>query len=525
VTIAAAACGGHRPAAVPQPAPGSVATDAEIRAAGALITPEKALQRISVIADDSMEGRNTPSRGLELTARYLADNYRRWGFTPLGDSATFLQRYTLGRVRPEPTTSTLIVSGGGNTQRFPLTTWATVSGPMTATPITGPAKLISGAVTAVDIAPLNLAGTLVAFIQNPARAADNQQVTRAIIQKGPAALVIFQSTDPAAFRATVAAVMRDGNPRPVVEGVPTTGVLTVVAHDSLIAELQNLPDFAAMRASPTPVIMDVPPQEEITIIAKDETVSRNSAPNVVAVFPGTDSVLKHEYVVFSGHMDHVGRAGDGVGGCSAKGADSICNGADDDGSGTTGVLSIAEAVASLKGHTRRSIIILNVSGEEKGLLGSAYFVAHPPVPLGNIVADINMDMIGRNSPDSIVVIGKEHSDMGQTLARVDAAHPELHLIASDDIWPEESFYTRSDHFNFARNGVPVLFFFNGTHPQYHRPDDEVKLIDTSKLSRVAQLAFYLGIEIANSPTKPEWNPQSYQTVVIEHRAPPVSRRP
>jgi hypothetical protein len=511
--------------AVPLPTPVGIANENDIRAAAALITPDKVLQRISVIADDSMGGRNTPSRGLELTAHYLADNYRTWGFTPLGDSGTFVQRYALGRVRPEPATSTLVLSHGGSDERFPLTTWATVSGPMTATPVTGPAKLISGAVTAADIAPLPLTGMIVVFVQNPSRATDNRTVTRAITQKGPAALLIFQSTDPAAFRATVTAAQRDGNPRPVVEGMPATGVLTIVAHDSLIAPMENHPDFDAMRASPTPVIMDVPAETVITIVAKDETVSRASAPNVVAVFPGIDSVLKHEYVVFSAHMDHLGRAGDGVGGCTAKGADSICNGADDDGSGTTGVLSIAEAVARLKGHTRRSIIILNVSGEEKGLLGSAYFVAHAPVPLDKVVADINMDMIGRNSPDSIVVIGKEHSDMGQTLARVDAAHPELRLVASDDIWPEESFYTRSDHFNFARNGVPVLFFFNGTHPQYHQADDEVKLIDTSKLARVAQLAFYLGIEIANAPLKPAWNPQSYQTVVVEHRAPPVSRRP
>ena len=145
--------------------------------------------------------------------------------------------------------------------------------------------------------------------------------------------------------------------------------------------------------------------------------------------------------------------------------------------------------------------------------------------MGNVVADINMDMIGRNNPDSIVAIGKEHSDLGETLARVQAAHPELHLIAADDIWPEQSFYSRSDHFNFARKGVPVLFFFNGTHPQYHQADDEVRLIDTSKLARVAQLGFFLGVEIANAPERPKWNPASYQTIVVEQKVPAVTKRP
>src|SRR5207342_1648226 len=113
--------------------------------------------------------------------------------------------------------------------------------------------------------------------------------------------------------------------------------------------------------------------------------------------------------------------------------------------------------------------------------GSAYFTEHPTVPLTDIVADLNIDMIGRNWKDTIVAIGKEHSDLGTTLQKVNAAHPELRMAAIDDRWPEENFYSRSDHFNFARKGVPVLFFFNGTHPQYHEADDEVRLIDTSKL--------------------------------------------
>jgi hypothetical protein len=521
-----AACAGGHPAPAPRPAAlPAIATDAEIRDAAALITPENVLTRISVIADDSMGGRNTPSVGLEKTAQYLADNYQRWGFTPMGDSGTFLQRYTIARQRTQHEGSWLEIAQNGVPRRFPLDQWATVTGPMTGQPITGPVTLISGAVTVADVAPLTLTGVIVVFVQNPARIIDNQQVARALAQKAPAALILLQATHAADFRTRVAAVQRDGNPRPIVLGMPAGGVLTITAHDSLVAGMLNAPDFAAMRRQPTAMMMDLPPEVTLTIAAANETVSSATAPNVVAMMAGTDSVLKHEYVIFSAHMDHVGTAGDGVGGCTAKGDDKICNGADDDGSGTTGLLSLAESVAKLKGRTKRSIIILNVSGEEKGLLGSAFFAAHPTVPIGNIVADLNMDMIGRNNPDSIVVIGKEHSDLGETLARVDAAHPELHLIAADDIWPEQSFYSRSDHFNFARRGVPVLFFFNGTHPQYHQPDDEVRLIDTSKLARVAQLGFFLGVEIANTPERPKWNPASYQTIVVEQKVPAVTKRP
>ena len=132
-----------------------------------------------------------------------------------------------------------------------------------------------------------------------------------------------------------------------------------------------------------------------------------------------------------------------------------------------------------------------MSGEEKGLWGSAYFTAHPPVPLDQVVADLNMDMIGRNWPDTIVAIGKDHSEP-RPHPRVggNAAHPELRMTAIDDRWPEERFYFRSDHYNFARAGVPILFFINGVHPDYHGPSDSPDKIDAEKESRILQLLFW-----------------------------------
>ena len=162
-------------------------------------------------------------------------------------------------------------------------------------------------------------------------------------------------------------------------------------------------------------------------------------------------------------MDHVG--------ISSGKPDSINNGADDDASGTVGVIELAEAFSRPGARPKRSVLFITVSGEEKGLWGSDYFVKHPTVPLKDIVADLNLDMIGRNWPDTIVAIGREHSDLGQTLAAVNAAHPELGMTAIDDRWPEENFYFRSDHYNFAKNGVPILFFFNGVHADYHQVSD------------------------------------------------------
>ena len=117
------------------------------------------------------------------------------------------------------------------------------------------------------------------------------------------------------------------------------------------------------------------------------------------------------------------------------------------------------------------------------------------------------------APDTIVAIGKEQSDLGETLARVNAAHPELNLTAIDDIWPEQNFYQRSDHFNFARRGVPILFFFCGTTEDYHRPSDEISKVDALKATNTAKLLFYLGLEVADNPQRPQWNPESYAEIV------------
>jgi Zn-dependent M28 family amino/carboxypeptidase len=250
----------------------------------------------------------------------------------------------------------------------------------------------------------------------------------------------------------------------------------------------------------------------LTLTLTQRTVQADiAAPNVVGLLEGSDPDLRDEYVIFSGHMDHVGI------GAPDENGDSIFNGADDDASGTVAVIEIAEAVASLPTPPRRSMLFLLVSGEEKGLWGSEYYSDNPSVPVESMVANFNTDMVGRNWPDTIVAIGKEHSDLGQTLERVNAAHPELGMTAIDDLWPEESFYTRSDHFNFARKGVPILFFFNGTHDDYHGRDDEPERLDGEKAARIARLVYYLGVEVANADERPRWNPDSYASVVGRSR--------
>jgi Zn-dependent M28 family amino/carboxypeptidase len=229
-------------------------------------------------------------------------------------------------------------------------------------------------------------------------------------------------------------------------------------------------------------------------------------PNVVGLLPGSDPVLRDQYVVFSAHMDHVGT------GAPDSEGDSIFNGADDDASGTATVVEVAEAFSALTVAPRRSILFVAVSGEEKGLLGSDYFASHPPVGKEEMIANINLDMVGRNAPDTVAAIGQDYSSLGPLVQEVAAARPELGLVVAPDLWPEENLFVRSDHFSFAKNGVAALFFTTGLHDEYHKQSDEVELIDRDKISRIGKLVFYLAWEIANRDEVPTWTEEGRRVV-------------
>jgi hypothetical protein len=510
-----AGCAGSAPL---NPVPGAAPYERELVRAASSITAASALERIGVIAHDSMGGRNTPSTGLEKTAQYFAAKYREWGVQPGGDNGTYFQRYPFVKRHMDQTASWMESNENGTITRYPMGQWAygTWAGDGH---FTGPIVLFGGALTPEAIAATDLTGKIAFLIVDQAKVADWNRWSQMIAARQPVAMISMTNQPVETFnqargRASGAAGWQ--------MEIPLTGVPRIVVHDSLFAKdpmRADRPDFGAMRSVTTPVINPIPDAVTLTVHTVAKVQERTTVPNVIGIIPGSDPMLRNEYVVFSAHMDHVGIAGDGVGGCRTIPAtattpvDSICNGADDDASGSTGILMVAEAFSRLAVKPKRSIMILHVSGEEKGLLGSQWYSEHPTVPVEQIVANVNFDMIGRNNPDSIVVIGKEHSDLGSTLERVNARHPELRFTTSDDLWPQERFYFRSDHYNFARKGVPVLFFFNGVHPQYHRADDHVELIDEDKIARVAKTGFYLAAEIANTPTKPAWNPESYRTIV------------
>jgi hypothetical protein len=479
-------------------------SSAPVAQAAASITAQDVARRIGLIAHDSMLGRDTPSRGLDLTARYVADQFRRFGLKPGGDSGSWLQHYHITRRRLDLSQSRVILSSGKGEDTLGFTRAARYEGgTVPEKPVTGPAVLVGGNHPPEAAAGLALEGRMVLVVPAPELGSDAvNELLRVLYLARPQALLVTGSGESDGFSGATA---RLASERTVIGPAPSRPAVIQIHAEAMARSLKAAGiDIAPISRSGRPVFRRLP-ELTIRLEMKDSVVSTVSAPNTVGILEGAHPELKHEYIVYSAHMDHIGVTPGRV--------DSINNGADDDASGTAGVIELAEAFSRPGARPGRSLIFLTVSGEEKGLWGSDYFARHPPVPIDRIVANLNMDMIGRNWPDTIVAIGKEHSDLGTILDRVNAEHRELGMTAIDDRWPHERFYFRSDHYNFARRGVPVLFFFNGVHPDYHEVTDSPDKINSEKEARILKLLFYLGQEIANAPQRPKWNPESYREIV------------
>lgn len=469
------------------------------------ITPEDIYARVAFLASDLLEGRNTPSRGLDIAASYLVSEYRRLGLEPAGEAGSYYQRYPypLVALDAEGVHFGTIAGADGENQMLEYGTDFVVSPVLD--PIRGePAAMGHARLAYVSLGADGLpAGDYEGVAPVVAVAGDYTREWRAAVNfarqsaadAGATALVVALSPSFSADRfAQMAASAESGSRIIPEEGDIPVFYLTNGAATAVVARAGSSMDELAASSDAFQPLEGV----EAHFSGRLARLDNATAPNVAAVLRGSDPELRDEYVILSAHMDHVG-IGDPVNG------DSIYNGADDDASGTSGLLEVAEAFASLPTRPARSIIFLHVSGEEKGLLGSRWYSEHPTVPLDQIVANVNVDMIGRNAPDSVVVIGKDYSSLGDVVNAVGATHPELDLVAADDIWPEENFFFRSDHFNFARKEIPAIFFFTGVHEDYHQVSDEVDTLDVDKAARVARLIFYTVQSIAENSAPPAWD--------------------
>lgn len=490
-------CAGCATTAAPPaatPVPGADAIDRAV----ASINATDVQRRIAFLASDELRGRDTPSPGLDAAAEYAAGQFRALGLTPAGDGGTYIQHYPFDASALDRAAVAVETRATGATTRhefgadffvIPARTDSAVGEPL----FLGPAR-------AGILAPAGAAGRpLVFYVADTASTWQNaaSQALQASLAARASSVVLVMAPE---FPATMIATLADELSGQILQvPMPVVGMRYAVARDIFEAAGLSLDDIATST--------DPAPLSGVTLAIRTPITGGSAqAPNVVAILPGSDSALAAEYIVFSAHIDHVG-----VGAPDATG-DSIYNGADDDGSGTTAVLEIAEAFAALPNPPARSIMFLLVSGEEDGLLGSTWFVQNPTVPVEQLVADINIDMIGRNAPDTVVAIGQDYSSLGASVQRVAAARPALGLVVAPDLWPEEQLFFRSDHFSFAAQEIPAIFFTTGLHEDYHRPSDEPEKIDNDKLARVARLLFHLGLELANGQARPEWTAEGLAEV-------------
>jgi hypothetical protein len=289
-----------------------------------------------------------------------------------------------------------------------------------------------------------------------------------------------------------------------VKTFPVINVSTATANELLKAAgttVQALQQKITTTGKPASQVIN------ITVSAsaqKDEIKVR--AENVLGFLEGSDPVLKKEILVITGHYDHIGLA--------VSGTDKVNNGADDDGSGTTGVLLIADAFAKAKKSgkgPKRSILFMTVVGEEKGLLGSEWYSEHPVLPLEHTITNLNIDMIGRvdkaheDKQDYIYIIGSDMLSSDLNAAGINANNQYLKMnldMKYNNRTDPNQFYYRSDHYNFAKHGIPVIFYFNGVHEDYHQPGDEVSKINFDLLARRAQLVYFTAWDLANRPHRP-----------------------
>jgi len=514
------------------------------------ITPADLTTRVYLFADDSMGGRILDSRGNAIGAEYIARELARLGVEPAGDSGSYFQTVPLV-YRAFDSTKSVSIDG------IALTPWTEYiprdQGPG-ARSIDGVPSVYGGTwgVPASLISPEAAAGKLVVLSVAPA--GYSQGIP------GTAARASVAARFPGA--AGVAVVGFDLIPRQLIvfyreasagPPAPASGPLPSFLYISqktagqlLGARLDSVPAGTVGRAvTGTPVFLDRP----LTYPGR----------NVVGILRGSDPVLRGQYVVIGAHNDHVGLdtpvAHDSIyvinhryrqggaddptprltaaqfdtvnallaeirkrtGGASAR-LDSVYNGADDDGSGSMGLLEIAEYFAGAPVKPKRSLIFIWHVGEEQGLFGSEYFTDHPPVPRDSLVAELNIDMIGRGGPgdvagnrmdrsrirggpDYVQLIGSRRlsTELGNLVEEVNLASGRpLQLDYSMDAnGHPQNIYCRSDHWSYARYGIPIVFLSTGGHADYHQLTDEPQYIDYDRLSRVTRFVAALATRVAD----------------------------
>jgi hypothetical protein len=456
----------------------------DVQAALDRISADSLRGHVSFLASDLLEGRNTPSAGLDIAAEYIAAQFRRAGLDPGGDDGYF-ETARFITVKPNLERFELALESGGH--RVVVEKDKVTPGHMLASIELAGAPLIKA--SAQDLAdaskwtPQQVRGKVI-LTEFPAfgsfapeviqKVQDMMRESRANLAKlQPAAVIMVMR---GGFGRDASALVDPGEPA----GAPTIRV--------------NDPEFRKFYET-------IQPGATVTLRIAASAQEPVTLRNVVGILRGSDPALKNTYVLVSAHYDHIGI-------CST-GSDRICNGANDDASGAASVMELASALAKMRDRPKRSLVFIAYFGEEKGLVGSRYYGRHPVVPIAQTVADINLEQLGRTDDPSgsqvghVSITGFDYSDIGATFAQ---AGQLTGIALTMDEKRSDSYFARSDNQALADLGVPAHTLVAAyDYPDYHRPGDEWQKLDYANMEKVDRMIAAGLLMIAGNPEPPKWN--------------------
>jgi hypothetical protein len=513
-----------------------------VRKSAETITAAELKDYLAFVASDEMEGRNTPSRGLDTTAKFIATMLSRSGVRPAGDEGSYFQKIVLKREKVLPSGTEAELGGKKFAYGKDFLCFAsTPTGPVSGTMVFAGDGWFIKAKNVDAYQGIDPMGKIVIITQGGLPAGLSQEEAMKILtggkrgedwidpnsyaqKKGAIGIIVLpplitQASPDAMERLRKTAEEGTYEPEKLAPAgqsqLPTLVAYVPLAQAIFIKEKTDARAIMMSFPGGTPVKpFELSADKKISFTVKT-TSETLASQNVVGVIEGSDPVLKGEYVALGAHYDHTGTSTN-----AAPGTDAIFNGADDDGTGTVALLAMAEALGKAPRRPRRSAIFVWHMGEERGLWGSRYFTTFPTVPIDKIVAQLNIDMIGRSKaegdtnprdkdlsgPNELYVIGSKmmSTELGELSEAVNNAYLKMSFnYKYDDPKDPERFFYRSDHIQYARKNIPIIFYFTGVHADYHQLSDEVSRIDFPKFEKVTRTVYMTLWEIAEMKARPK----------------------
>lgn len=490
----------------------------EARALAATITVEDLTRHLTILSADDMEGRETGEPGQKKAMAYLKGEFQRMGLPPIGDNDDYFQRIVFSRQKWEK----VDLKFQGESLRHLWEYASPPSGNDSREEVKINELVFMGYgiddPAYSDYKENDVAGKHLLILAGEPRSRSGDYLVSGNPEKSDWSISSERKLEVAKEKgaATVFVIDPDfkNNVRDIrketldgrmkmaesTEADRTTANVVYITPQlakKIMGKAGKKIIKARKRLEKSGKLRPVTIPTDLTLTQK-KAVRELIGENVLGFVEGSDPKLKDEVLVVSAHYDHIGRRGD-----------AIFNGADDNGSGTSTVLEVAEAFVTAQKQgkgPRRSVLFLLVSGEEKGLLGSEYYASHPIFPIANTIADVNVDMVGRvddkhkDNPEYIYVIGSDRlsTELHDINERMNETYTNIELDytynAEDD---PNRYYYRSDHYNFAEKGIPSIFFFNGTHADYHQDTDTIEKINFEKMAKIGQLVFHTAWQLAN----------------------------